>query len=147
MALQDMRDFVAHHASEFRLALGSQQRAGIHADEAAHHRECVNRIFLDHEEFEIAARRIAGQGELAAEAGDVVGQFRVLHEGTVGSDRHHDALADDAFLRFRQRGVRGIAEIGQAGLRAHRSGEERRGEQGGGKAFQRMHGFLNDAER
>ena len=55
VVLRDVRDFVRHDARQLRLAAGGEHQALVDEDEAAGHREGVDRGVLDDEELEISA--------------------------------------------------------------------------------------------
>ena len=82
-------------------------------DKTAKQCECVDRLIVEDEKFEVAAvvvSRIAGRAdESGADGADVILNFRVIHECAVAAHFQHNALADRALLRSRKYRVGNIA--------------------------------------
>lgn len=114
VALQDVADFVAHHARQLRFVLGEQDGGRVHPDVAAHEGEGVDGVVLHHEEIDVAAGSVGGGEQARAQRRDVVGDLGVVDVVLVDAHLAHDAVADRALLGVGQRRRRGVTQVRKA---------------------------------
>ena len=101
----------------------------MHADVAAHEGEGVDGFVLHHEEIDVLAPAFRNGEEARADRRDIVRHLGVVEVGGIDAHVAHDAVADGALLRVRERGGGGVAQIGQA-LRGRRERHEGHQEEG-----------------
>ncbi len=100
MLLGNVRNFMRHHAGQFRFALRCQDKPAIKAHEAARQCECINGWVLQSEKLEFLVRvsLVRSQNQLIAQIGKVARYFRVVHIAAVRANFRHDFKAELSFL-------------------------------------------------
>jgi len=127
--LQHVRGLVRHDAGELGLVLREEDEPRVHADVSADEGEGIDRVVLDREVIDVAARAVGRGEEPRAEGGDIVGDLRVVHVHGVDPHLAHDAVADGALLLLGERGRGDVAEVGQGLAQRRKDSAEEAGDE------------------